>query len=119
MSSVPTPFPVVPIPFPIPVVRPILPDEQKRVLLLKRTGGPHGGDWCLPGGKIDYGKTLEEVIRDELKQETDLDLKSFHFFFIQDSLPAQTGDTHYLNLYFKCRWNGSVTLNYESSAHIW
>lgn len=105
--------------FPIPVVRLILPDDRKRVLLLQRTGSTYGGAWCLPGGKIDYGETVEEAIRKGLKEETTLEIYSFHFLCLQDSLPTKPKGIHYLNLYFVCEWAGIVTLNYESSNFVW
>jgi len=105
-------------PFAIPVVRLIVPDHDHKVLLLMRSRGSHAAWWCLPGGKLDYGKTVEETIRAELKDETNLDLESFRFLFMQDSLPM-LGEKHYLNLYFECHWNGYVELNEESSAHCW
>jgi ADP-ribose pyrophosphatase YjhB (NUDIX family) len=105
--------------FPIPVVRLILLDDHKRVLLLQRAGGAYDSTWCLPGGKIDYGGTVEETIRKELKEETDLDMYSFRLLFLQDSLPTHPGEKHYLNLYFECEWNGIVTLNHESCHSVW
>lgn len=48
---------------PVPVVRLIVPNAEGRVLVLKRCNtGYGGGRWCLPGGKIDYGQTVEETI---------------------------------------------------------
>lgn len=105
--------------FPVPVVRLILADDRKRILLLQRIGGAYAGAWCLPGGKVDHGETVEGAIRKELKEETDLELCSFCFLFLQDSLPTEPGGTHYLNLYFECQSTGIVTLNRESSRFIW
>jgi 8-oxo-dGTP diphosphatase len=105
--------------FAVPVVRLILPDERKRVLLLERSEQSQVGGWCLPGGKIDYGGTVEHVLRKELKEETDLELCSVRFLFFQDSLPSEPGATHYLNLYFECTWSGVVKLNHESSHFSW
>ena len=107
-------------PFPVPVVRLIIMDGERRALLLQRAAGTYGGGgWCLPGGKIDYGLTVEETIRKELKEETALDLESFRFLFYQDSLPPEDGGMHCLNLYFECSVRGSVQLNHESSAYAW
>jgi ADP-ribose pyrophosphatase YjhB (NUDIX family) len=106
-------------PFAIPVVRLILSDKLKRVLILERAGGNAAGEWCLPGGKLDYGETFEEVARRELREETDLELLSLRFLFLQDGLPTAPDRSHYLNLYFKCDWQGTIKLNSESLRHVW
>ena len=106
--------------YPVPVVRLILLDDRKRVLLLQRSNDTYcGGAWCLPGGKIEYGERVEEVIRRELKEETNLELSSFRFFFFQDSLPTEPGGMHCLNLYFECEFAGALVLNAESSDFVW
>ncbi len=33
------------------------------------------GEWCLPGGKLDFGETLEEGAIREVKEETGIDIK--------------------------------------------
>ena len=110
-----------PVPLlPVPVVRLIIPDNQGRVLLLRRARTSYGeGAWCLPGGKIDYGSTVEETVRKELREETGLECESFRFLFYQDSLPPTTGSMHCLNLYFECRVTGDCVLNPESAEFRW
>src|SRR5437870_2814460 len=107
-------------PYPVPVVRLILVDNHKRVLLLQRADGTYGGgSWCLPGGKIDYGQTVEAVVQKELKEETNLNLMNCRFLFFQDSLPMKPGAMHCLNLYFECRASGEIALNQESTEFRW
>ncbi len=51
------------------------------VVLIERSNPPFG--WALPGGFVDYGESLEEAVRREAKEETDLDLlelKQFHTY---------------------------------------
>ena len=75
--------------------------------------------FCLPGGKVDYGDTIENTIAKELREETELVCTGSRFLFYQDSLPEGPGKMHCLNLYFECTASGSVRLNEESSEHAW
>jgi 8-oxo-dGTP diphosphatase len=106
--------------YPIPIVRIIVPDQANRVLLLRRSKTTHAaGEWCLPGGKIDYGLTAIQACQLELMQETGMRSDRFDFLFYQDSLAPAPGQMHCINLYFKCMALGSVTLNAESSEYAW
>jgi 8-oxo-dGTP diphosphatase len=106
--------------FPVPVVRLILPDEHGRILLLKRGPGEYEPNlWCLPGGKVDYGKTVADAMRDELREETGLSCERYSFLFYQDSLPITSRGMHCINFYFECTWAGSVRLNRESFDFVW
>jgi 8-oxo-dGTP pyrophosphatase MutT (NUDIX family) len=84
--------------FPIPVARLIVQNDENEVLILQRAGSAHAdGSWCLPGGKIDYGDTVEKSAARELKEETSLDFDSLQFLFYQDSLPLKPGGMHCIN----------------------
>jgi len=106
--------------FPIPVVRLIVQNDQHEILILQRAGSIHAeGDWCLPGGKIDYCDTVEEAAARELQEETSLVSNSLKFLFYQDSLPPEPGSMHCINFYFECAASGTITLNNESSHCAW
>ncbi len=106
--------------FPIPAVRLIIRNAAGEVLLLRRANTRDAeGSWCLPGGKINYGKTVEEAVYQELLDETSLKCTSYRFLFYQDSLPLVPGKMHCLNLYFECDVTGQLQLNDESSAWAW
>lgn len=106
--------------FPVPVVRLILVNKDNQCLILKRSSSEYkSGLWCLPGGKIDYGYTIEQAIRKELKEETSLECISYKFLFYQDSLPLEPGKMHCINLYFVCTYAGQLVLNEESSDYAW
>lgn len=106
---------------PISVVRVILNDSMGRILLLRRLDDSEygGGQYCLPGGKVDYGKTVEEACADEVKEETDLDITDLEFLFYQDNLPAFSGGMHVINLYFSAHYSGDIKINYESISFEW
>jgi 8-oxo-dGTP diphosphatase len=51
------------------------------IVIIQRSNPPFG--WALPGGFVDYGESLEEAVKREAKEETNLDLidiKQFHTY---------------------------------------
>lgn len=90
------------------------------MLILRRPHGAHGaGGWCLPGGKVDFGDTVEETVVKELREETSLACTSMKFLFYQDSLPGEESEMHVVNLYFECDVEGRLQLNDESAEGAW
>lgn len=107
--------------FPIPVVRIILEDLEGRILLLRRSSKERYGhdEYCLPGGKVDYCKSVEDSCFDEVKEETGLDVSNLRFLFYQDNIPTSPGKMHVINLYFQADYSGEVQINNESSSFVW
>ena len=55
----------------------IIEDSNGRILLVKHIperGGFWQGKWICPGGKLEFGETIEEGIRREVKEETQLEI---------------------------------------------
>ena len=73
----------------------------------------------MPGGKIDYGETVEQAARKELREETALECIAARFLFHQDSLPPEPGSMHCINFYFECEVAGELVMNPESSDWAW
>ena len=95
-------------------------DSHGRVLVLQRSpDSTDAGQWCLPGGKVDYGDTVEQAAVRELREETGLRATSLEFLFYQDSLPRAPGKMHCINIYFRCKTEGEITLNEESTDVTW
>ena len=57
----------------------ILWNSKKGILLELRTDT---SQWCTPGGAIELGESLEEALRREIKEETNLDFSAFTLFNI-------------------------------------
>jgi 8-oxo-dGTP diphosphatase len=104
---------------PVPAVRLIILNASGRVLILRRGPGTAEGLWCLPGGKVDYGDTVEEAAARELEEETGLHATSLRFLFYQDSLPPTPGTMHCINFYLECTVEGTLVLNEESVEAQW
>jgi 8-oxo-dGTP diphosphatase len=65
--------PVAPPRRPEVAVGAVLLDGEGRVLLIQRGQLPALGRWTIPGGRVEFGETIEEALRRELRAETGLD----------------------------------------------
>jgi len=105
---------------PMLAVRAVITNESGKVLILKRDATSYGDDeWCLPGGKIDFGQTATDAVAREVIEETSLVCKEIKFLFYQDSLPLTPGTMHCINFYLECLADGKLVLNEESVEAQW
>jgi len=51
-------------------------NEQNELLLIKRGHEPFVGSYALPGGRVEYGETVEQAALRELKEETGVKVES-------------------------------------------
>ena len=101
-------------------VRIIIQNDDGKTLLIRRATTKHAlGSWCLPGGKVDYGQTVEQAVKKEIQEELSLECTFCRFLFYMDNLPSGTLETHYITLVFSCDTNGTIKLNDESSEYVW
>jgi 8-oxo-dGTP diphosphatase len=47
--------------------------RDNKILLLLRTRPPEVGSWSIPGGKVDFGETIEAALVREIKEELNVD----------------------------------------------
>ena len=66
-----------------------------KVLLGKRKGSHGAGTWCLPGGHLDYGETLEGAAKREVFEETGLEIGELEVISVSNDIMY---DKHYITI---------------------
>ncbi len=80
----------------------IIEDDNGRILLVKHKkerGGAWQDKWICPGGELEYGETIQEGIKREVKEETQLEIE------LTEALPAfdtimKTGNQAFLHVVY-------------------
>lgn len=58
----------------------IIENKKGEILLVKRKFSPKKGFWDLPGGFVEFGETIEQSLKREIKEELGLNLTNFRYF---------------------------------------
>ena len=74
-----------------------------RVLLIHRRNPPQG--WALPGGFVEYGESVEDAVRREMREETGLELDGLRQFRAY-SEPGRDPRGHTVSVVFVARGAG-------------
>lgn len=108
--------------FPVATVGGLIRDDAGHVLLVRTR--KWGGRYGIPGGKIDYGETMEAAFAREAREETGLEVRDIAFAMAQDCVehPEFWKPRHFILVNYTARAAGvrpPVRLNHESDDHVW
>ena len=98
----------------------IIYDKEKGILLEKRTDN---GMWCVPGGALELGETLEEALRREVKEETSLEISNPKLFDVKAGVHMvypNKDEVYYTDVVYEINeYEGELKPDAESKELTW
>jgi nucleoside triphosphatase len=96
--------------------------NNKSEIFLAKSSGKWGSNWCVPGGHLEYGETMESCVVREVLEETGLNITDIEFISIQESIfpKERVDEKHFIFLNYKAKTKTvSAVLNEEHNEYIW
>jgi len=106
--------------YPEPTVGALIFDREGNVFLMRSHKWRH--KWVLPGGHIELGERMEEALRREVKEETNLDIGEIEFLCFQEFLYDERfwKPRHFIFFDYACKTDSTeVRLNDEAQEYAW
>jgi ADP-ribose pyrophosphatase YjhB (NUDIX family) len=103
--------------FAIPAVGALIYNRSGKLFLMK-SSGKYGDSWLVPGGKVQFGETMEEALCREVFEETRMNLHKIEFLGSSEHINIQR---HFIFLEFRAEVlaGSAIRLNYEAVEYGW
>jgi ADP-ribose pyrophosphatase YjhB (NUDIX family) len=76
------------------------------IVLVNRKVEPFG--WSIPGGFVEYGETVEQAAKREVKEETNLDIYIIRQFHVYSHVDRDPRNPHSITLVFIANGKGTL-----------
>lgn len=97
----------------------IAPDKD--ILLLKSS--KWGGRYILPCGHVEFGESLENAVKREVKEESGLEVNNIKFLRVQEFIQSEEyhdKKSHFVGLQYTCEsQTKEVKTNNEAEEYAW
>jgi mutator protein MutT len=100
----------------------IIADDQGRILALRRdpNDARRPNCWDFPGGNYEAGETVEECIKREIHEETNLIAKSVRPIYIASNMGKTYSDINVIAVCQVCLdWEGDTVISEEHVEYRW
>jgi 8-oxo-dGTP diphosphatase len=108
---------------PIVGVGAVILNEQSEVVLIRRSKEPRGGEWSIPGGRVEWGETLHEALLREVREETGLLVEIGGLIDVVDAVtrsPSGEVAGHYVLVDFVTRpVGGELCAGSDAAEALW
>jgi ADP-ribose pyrophosphatase YjhB (NUDIX family) len=97
--------------------------KDDRVLLIRRGHAPRKGSWSLPGGRQNWGETVEEAVVREIREETGVDIRVLDVAAVVDLIHRDAGgaiEHHFTVIDLVAEWTaGEPVAGDDAEAVAW
>lgn len=101
---------------PVAAVGGLIVNEDQELLLVRRARDPGKGQWGLPGGFVDRGESIEEALRREVTEETQLKVTELSLLTTGPNNYTYAGVTaDVIDLFFVCKVHANAKIQLEPS----
>ena len=90
-------------------------DGRTGIVLIWRKNEPVG--WAIPGGFVDYGESVEDAVRREMKEETNLELEELELLGVY-SEPDRDPRFHTISTVFTARGAGELDAGDDAARAV-
>jgi 8-oxo-dGTP diphosphatase len=95
----------------------VITDEQGRVLIMRRGNAPYRGAWCLPGGQVEPGETVEQAAVREIREEQGVETALNGFVGVY-SAPGRDPRGSYVSIVWRGRIIGGTLAPSEEAVEV-
>lgn len=106
--------------YPEPVVGALIFNQEGKFFLM--TSPKWKGMYVVPGGHVELGETIEQALKREVKEETNLDVFDIQAISIEEFIFGEEfhEKKHFIFFDYACKTkNANVILNKEGSKYVW
>ena len=106
--------------FPEPTTGALIFNQEGKLFLMK--SHKWHDKYVIPGGHIELGESIEDSLKREVKEETNLDIHDIEFICFQQFIfdNAFWKKKHFIFFDFSCKTNSNeVKLNDEAQEYVW
>jgi len=99
----------------------IMIENEKGEVLMGSRFAPIIGEWCCPGGSLEFGESALMAAKREVKEETDLDVSQLELIsVIEEKRYIKVNGRHYLVVGFKAgKYSGELKLTEPDKFKEW
>lgn len=107
--------------YPEPIVGALVFNQEGKIFLI--TSPKWQGKYSVAGGHVEIGETIEEAVKREIKEETNLDVFDIQFLMIQECIFSEEfyKKKHFIFLDYICKTKDTNVIldSKEGTKYVW